>query len=367
MPKITQTPIKENDIKLDLIDHLNQDHRQELLAIATFYSKNNLISDAIVEDIFEEGILIRGTIQQKSTSFYIPFHIKGDLEEKVLYLAYYALTKQGKYLQGSKKQFFEITAKSMPSKNMMRIEFSCMNTLPDYYAGHTYGMVLKTLSSIQHQSSVSSKGLIQRLFDHFLMWLLRILNSQSRMKLIEKLNHDIRLYTLRKSTPLDKGYHGVMDIFLHENSPGSTWIKNLKKGDIILSRTEVEDKHHHLHTGKNILIGDETAFPAIAGILELWNNPTPPTVLILLKDFQDKHYFDHVLSPPNTEWHYLVYEGTQQSDKVISYLSKVQQLDGVWGGLEKEEARKVRHYIRHQFLINGANNHIKGYWVHKSM
>ncbi|MGB0844611.1 MAG: fumarylacetoacetate hydrolase family protein, partial [Alphaproteobacteria bacterium] len=41
----------------------------------------------------------------------------------------------------------------------------------------------------------------------------------------------------------------------------------LKAGDVIMSRSESPDKHPHLKSGQALLIADETAYPALVGIL----------------------------------------------------------------------------------------------------
>ena len=65
---------------------------------------------------------------------------------------------------------------------------------------------------------------------------------------------------------------------------------------------------------KNVLIGDETAYPALAGILELWSNPEPPIILILMNDPEEKDYFKDLAMPKDTEQHYLIYAEKKQSD-----------------------------------------------------
>ena len=98
------------------------------------------------------------------------------------------------------------------------------------------------------------------------------LSTQKRQKLIESMNKDVRLYTLRKafadSSNHEDLHFGYIDIFTHGSSPGSQWVQQLSAGALISSRTETDDKHEHLHEGQAVLIADETAFPALAGILD---------------------------------------------------------------------------------------------------
>lgn len=365
-----KTPITNLDEKLDIIEHLNQDHTEELLVVADFYGKGGeSYQEAFIKDIFEEGLLIEANGAEHKEEIYVPFSIKGSLEDKVLYLAYFALTKQGASLKSNRRKFFEVVGKSKPSKNMMRVFIRSVSPLPEYYAGYTYGIVLKLIKTLPTKESKSEekKNFFQRAFDEFFIWMLRILNTKNRMKLVKTLNKDIRLYTLRRSEKDEQGLAslGCIDVFLHGDSPGGDWIRTLQKGDIIFSRTEVEDKHQHLKLGSNVLVADETAYPAAAGILELWSNPKPPTVIVLYADKAEISYFDHVQAPKGTVYHYVSYEGIEQAAPVLTVLKTLGQLDGAWGGLEREAAKEVRHYIRNELAVDGKKNHIKGYWALK--
>lgn len=365
---MNKTPILDHDEKLDIMEHLNQDHMEELLVVASYYGTQTDYTKVKVTDIFEEGVLLETVNQhEQQNQEYVPFSIQGSLEEKVLYLAYYALTKKGEYLENSRRKFFEVGKKSMPSKNIMRIDIKSLNELPKYYAGYAYGIVLKNINSPEQRDPYKAKkGFFMKIFDHLFLWLLRRLSSKNRMKLVKKMNRDIRLYTLRFSRIEPSQHHylqGAIDIYLHGDSPGGSWVRGLKEGDIIFSRTESKDRHQHLQQGKNILIADETAFPALAGILELWRNPVAPIVLVLMADSADKFYFKDVQMPEGTEVHYLQYEAGKQAKPVVDILKQIQTLDGAWGALERDAAKEIRHYVRNTLSVEGGRNHIKGYWA----
>lgn len=365
---MVKTPIINRNEKLDIMDHLNQDHQEELLVVANYYGKQGEYTQAIIEDIFEEGVVLSAIVLGQSEKIYIPFSIEGSLEERILYLAYYVLTKQGESLRGSRKQFFQVNAKSAPSNNILRVEVKSITPLPEYYAGYTYGVVLKKISNPKAlDTTIKKKGFFARIFNHIFIGLLRILNSKNRVKLIEAMNKDIRLYTLRFSRKNEQHQvtNGAIDVYFHGDSPGGSWVRQLKEGDIIVSRTEVADKHEYLRQGKNVLIGDEAAFPALAGILELWDNPEPPIVMALMNDEVEKKYFQNILMPKGTDFRTIVYKNKKQSDLVIKELERLDHIDGAWGGFERDEAKKVRHFIRNTLSIDGMKNHVKGYWASK--
>lgn len=363
------TPIQEKDRKLDIVDHVNQDHTKELRMIAQSYGKNMHIDHAYIVDIFEEGILLKvhDSELKKYAELFVAFELNGDLEEQILYLAYNSFVKQKIEFSNNTKQYFEVTQKSQITKNITRLTIKSQLPLPHDYAGYAYGLVLKVLEKSQPLKVKSSNksGLIKNIFDRGFLWVMKHLSSQKRQKLLETMNKDVRLYTLRKSfsqsddTVLNYGY---IDIFTHGNSAGSEWVKQLDSGSMISSRTETDDKHTHLHDGRAVLIADETAYPALAGILEFWKNEYPPTVILLCADEADLDYFNNFSFPRNTVLKHVHGDVIYQAQQVIQVLEEVEHIENVWGALENNAAKRVRHYLRNQRQLLGKNNHIKGYW-----
>ncbi|NHB57851.1 SIP domain-containing protein [Acinetobacter sp. 194] len=364
------TTIKDQDRKLDIMDHVNQDHHKELLIIAQTYGQNNAIHDAMIADIYEEGILLH-TQQPSSSSkqeLFIEFELKGDLEEQILYFAYNSFAKQKIEFSNNAKQFFEVIAKSQVSPNITRLTIKSQAPLPEYYAGYAYGFILKVLEKapvIQTNKSNKS-GVLKNLFDRGFLWAMKHLSTQKRQKLMENMNKDVRLYTLRKSfahgSNTDGLHLGYVDVFTHGSSPGSRWVQQLQTGSLISSRTETDDKHEHLHQGQAVLIADETAFPALAGILDFWKNPIPPIVILLCADAADFAYFDDFKFPDQTNIKKITAAVEEQGQQSIALLKSFPQLEQVWGALENNAAKQVRHYFRNERKLAGKNNHIKGYW-----
>lgn len=58
-----------------------------------------------------------------------------------------------------------------------------------------------------------------------------------------------------------------------------------------MSRSGITDKHPHLINGQALLIADETAYSALAGIIENWNNPLPPVIIFISTKQDEQHYF----------------------------------------------------------------------------
>ncbi len=364
-----RTPIKDRDHKTDIIDHVNQDHSDELLTIARAHSPDTDIHSARITDIFQEGIQVSITPRGNQDPYdaFIPFEIEGDLEEKILYSAYAAIVKQGGDLSGSRKHFFEVTGKTQLTTHFTRLTLRSRTPFPEYYPGYAYGFILKTLKGQPESPPPPGKtGWLQQASNRFFIWLMKRLSSNSRQKMLTNINKNVRLYTLRKAwqTTSTDGteYYGHVDIFTHGDSPGSLWSAGLNAGDIILSRSESADKHPHLATGQALLIADETAFPALAAILEQWQNPLPPVVITLSALAEEQDYFSEARLPAGTRMHKAICPADRQGEDVLAIIETLQDFDTAWGAMEADAAKAVRHHLRNVRNIQGKNNHTKGYW-----
>ncbi|MEP3348661.1 MAG: SIP domain-containing protein [Marinomonas sp.] len=368
------TPIKDIDQKLDIIDHVNQDHPEEVLAIARSNTNNgeNLRS-AKVLDIFEEGVNIEVQLDTSTDQVLVPFQIKGELEDQILYLAYAAIVKEGRDFGGNGKYFFEVLAKQNITQNMVRVTVKSTMPLPEYYPGYAYAFLLKIMQAApQITSSESKKKPWQKnMFDRFFVWLMKHLSPKNREKLLQSANKDVRLYTLRKSwknddssTFFDRGY---IDFFTHGETSGSQWVKSLTVGDVIMSRSGTPDKHGHLESGQALLVADETAYPALAGILEKWQNPESPTVVLISSMEAEQAYFDYdKVSLPEGRVHRIVCMPEQQAEKVLAVVQELDSVDVVWAACEAKAAKEIRHFLRNKRQLSGKPNHTKAYWKLKS-
>ena len=467
-----RTPIANQDEKLDIIEHIHQDHPKELLVIAKNYFPNYFtngqFNHAQIVDIYQEGVLLKlstksSTKQTQADNsdspqakqlekkpdkqveqadneqqVFIEFELDGDLEEQILYLAYVSMIKQGEeFGEGNKKQFFTVVGKQQLSKNMIRLTIKSETPLPTDYAGYAYGFMLKTLgrktNNLHHDSQDTDKsfssltkleGLLKlkdnlpslsnlptppdwltQKFNMGLLQLMKRLSSENRQRLFATLNKDTRIYTLRSafksgadSQFLDMGY---VDVFVHGGSVGSRWVDGLQLNDIITSRSQTPDRHEHLVQGQAVLIADETAYPAVAGILETWQNPIPPHLIVVSSDKEEQSYFvedssieDNFVENrfvnsflqngflqsglgqnlpanlkaslkanlKNSHIHRIVCPNTEQGRQVIEVLKTIEDIEVSWGALENNGAKQVRHYLRNERNLIGKNNRVKGYW-----
>lgn len=365
-----RTPIKDVNHKIDIIEHVNQDHQKELLALTQSHINNENISSAEIKDIYQEGVLVQiSKANASQEEVFVPFELDGDLEEQILYLAYAAMVKQGEQPGRNQNQFFEVIGKQKLTANLLRLELKSTMAFSANSPALAYGFSLKVLNKAP-DTKAASKGAktsyVGNLVNRFLLWLIKRLSSKNRRRLLESMSKGIRYYTLRKAWKssaqapfLDRG---SVDVYLHGNTPGSNWAQNLKAGDIIRSQNEIGDKHEHLHQGQAVLIADETAYPALAGILDNWQNPNPPIVFILSSQESEQAYFEEHNLPEGTQVTRIVCHYNDQGAKVVEHLKNTPQIDCAWGALEGESAKTIRYYLRNERDLKGKANRIKAYW-----
>ena len=363
-----RTPITDQDQKLDIIEHVNQDHPDELLLLTQSFSDHPNATSATIVDIYNEGVLVR--IEPGNVETLIPFQLKGDLEEQILYLAYLAMSKQGKSFD-NRKQFFTVSSCEHITPNMLRIYIESPAPLPENSPGYAYWFALKTMEK-QPEKPVQETGSnwFSNLFNRGLLWLMKHLSSQRREKILHSMSKGARYYTLRRawrsSDNAPFADRGSIDVFLHGDTPGSNWARGLKAGDIIYSQAETADKHAHLHQGKALLIADETAYPALAGILDDWQNSAPPRIIILSAAESEQDYFADENFPAGSDVTRITCPPEQQGERTITAINRLTTIDCAWGALENEAAKAIRHHLRNQRLLSGKNNHVKAYWRLKS-
>lgn len=111
-------PVGDVDHKLDVIDHVNQDHTEELMAIARGYYLQGSVQSAKLSDIFEDGVEleIHRETDRIPELLFVPFEIDGSLEDKILYLAFAAVVKQ----EGTSEARDDAFLKLLPNRTLQR-------------------------------------------------------------------------------------------------------------------------------------------------------------------------------------------------------------------------------------------------------
>ncbi len=78
-----RTPLVGRDRKLDIIEHVNNDHLDEMLAVARVGGAPDA-QQARLDDVFEEGCLLVVTgADGTARPLFVPFVLNGDVEENI--------------------------------------------------------------------------------------------------------------------------------------------------------------------------------------------------------------------------------------------------------------------------------------------
>ncbi|MFP9230803.1 SIP domain-containing protein [Pectobacterium cacticida] len=361
-----RTPLADQAKKNDLIEHLNDDHPEDVLSIAQTHCSSAAIS-AQIADIFEEGCLISVTTDKGPETVWLPFVLKGEWEEQVLYLAYDAMVRQGKPLSGAKKQYFTVLETHHASKNMLRLVLKSQTPLVEDAPGFAWLFSLKVLTQAPANLAQEQPGnrILQQWWNRAVLWLFRHASASRREKIRQSLSRDLRYYTLRsaRKSHADSPVADIaeVDVYLHGETQGSVWARQLKAGDVIHSTNEYREQTAHLHQGQTVLIADETALPTVAALLESWKNPVPPVVIAITNDPADQEYLPDGLLPPQTRIHRLD-NSNRIAERVIQLLREMPVIDGAWGALEHLAAKQIRQHLRDERQLGGKQNRVKGYW-----
>ncbi|PAT37062.1 siderophore-interacting protein [Vandammella animalimorsus] len=384
-PASARTPLADQDHKLDILEHINDEHPEEVLAIAQAYGAADARS-ARLEDIFQEGCLLAVTCAETANGssangatdsaaarpLFVPFALKGDLEENVLYLAYEALARQGKPLSGQHKQFFSVLGSEMLTPHMLRLHLQSTVPLPEDAPGHAWFFSLKTLERLPAKLPAARQrmSLIGQWFSRLLLWWLKRASPARREQVMLSFTKDQRYYTLRRArkSSADAPFADLaeVDVFLHRSAdgaptPGSRWASALRAGDVIFSQAQYHEHTEHLAQGQCVLIGDETALPTVAALLEDWRNPQPPVVFCITADALDQPYLADASLPAGARLHRISASGDVAA-AVIAELERLPAIDAVWGALENNDAKAIRQHLRHARGLAGSRNRVKGYW-----
>lgn len=356
-----RTTVKNQEEKIDIIEHVNQDHTNELCEIVYAHSKHKKIVSVRLTDLFEEGGILHVEVEKGVfEEVYVPFTIKGELEEKVLYLAYKAMIDNGKFLASGKKQYFEIVENTFVTKNMLRLTIKSDTEIPTAPAS-AYLFSLKKLEKIRKTTEkAKSTGSFTKFYGKLFLFIMKLLSSKQRSSLLKSMNKKNRYYTIRKTWEENNTYFAHIDVYIHGKTDGADWAKSLQQGDIISSVNEYKEKVAHLSDGKALLIADETALPAVASIVEQWKNPLKPHIILVVNNRKEQGYLNKIKD--NLFETEVILNSEELYENIIKAIEDIGNIETVWGALEKDTATKLRNYFRNTVNIQGKNNRVLGYW-----
>lgn len=366
--------------KAQFIHHVNEEHQDELAMFINAFTTTSISDDAIVSivELYLDGMLLEITtinnnvdaLQDNSThnqtndgglsypsrqyfiAFTDPISESISLQEQYIILLQAAAKKLGKRTIKLQQQKFTVLDGYYASPNMYRLVVTAPDNTPLNYAGYGYLFELSP-------NSVSAK---QNDSD----------NSDSDKTLQ-------RYYTLRKAWQESNNspIRAWIDVYIHGNTAGGNWAHALDSGMQIKSVREYPEKIEHVTEGQCLLICDETSLPTVANLLENWQNPLPPLVIVITNDVDDMSYIHnldlseqlrrdedfmaenlhHIINKPTVDL-------TEQIMEVLNaqLASLPVTIAKVWGALEATNTKSLRQQLKSTLGLSRQDMVLKVYW-----
>ncbi|HBR97572.1 MAG TPA: siderophore-interacting protein [Gammaproteobacteria bacterium] len=362
--------LKKQDV-IDVIEHVNDDHSAEMLSIAQVFVDGDAQRATLV-DVNESGLEIRIESPTGTRQHALAFSFSGEAEDKILFLAYQAMVKQRKVLDGAKTRYLRFVERQTLTPHMLRLVFASDTPLPHNEPGYAFFFLLRTLRPKKRyqESELSKMPFAMRVWFSGILWVMKKLKPPARRKLLKAMYKNSRYYTLRatvpNSAPSSDHHIAWVDVFTHGQSPGGDWAKSLTPGDWVRSTADYREKTNHLHTGQALLIADETAMPSLAALLEQWKNPVVPVVIVISQDAAEQDYIDPSLVPTDAQIHRIVSDHEQLRERLLTLLESLPPIDAAWGALEQQDAKAVRAFLRQHHGLSTGQNRVRGYWQRDS-
>ena len=370
--------------KAQFIHHVNEEHQDELAMFINAFTTTSISDDAIVSivELYLDGMLLEITtinnnnnvnaLQDNSThnqtndaglpslsrqyfiAFTDPISESISLQEQYIILLQAAAKKLGKRTIKLQEQLFTVLDGYYASPNMYRLVVTAPDNAPLNHAGYGY---LFELDSALNSVSIKRNDSDDNDGDKFLQ----------------------RYYTLRKAWQESNNspIRAWIDIYIHGNTEGGNWARALDSGMQIKSVREYPEKTEHLTDGQCLLICDETSLPTVANLLENWQNPLPPLVIVIINDADDVSYIHnldlseqlrrdkdfmaenlyHIINKPTVDL-------TEQIMEVLNaqLASLPVTIAKVWGALEATNTKSLRQQLKSTLGLSRQDMVLKVYW-----
>jgi NADPH-dependent ferric siderophore reductase len=174
-----------------------------------------------------------------------------------------------------------------------------------------------------------------------------------------------RAYTVRRFDPLSKKLE--LDFVLHgDNGPVSAWAARVKPGDSF----EISAAHPRSgfaiqsSTERYLLFGDETALPAIGGILEALPAHARADVFVEVDDANEEQTIDTVAAV-NFNWLHRKGGGRSVSggfEEAAKTLGRPDENTVIWIAAESSIVKSLRKHALSDWSADRRRLHAAGYW-----
>lgn len=313
-------PIQTEDAAYT-IGHVNEDHVAEMLLCVRAFTDIQDPIDVKLTALYPDGVQGDVTSAAGQRSVFIPYSVEGPAHEAIRATVAAAMKKLG-IKPEQRVAHWQVTENRVLSPHFRRLMLDLgEDARPDWAAGYCCRFVLPVKSQKGEDPST-------------------------------------RPYTLRR---VDAG-RAAVDIYCHDDTPGSRWAMNLKVGDQVTVRGGRHEPFPDFSAGPGLLLGDETALPTIAALLESWAHQYPLQVLLEVDDAADQLYLDEVELPQGCQvgW---VTRGDGAGVKLLAAVKRLEQTPAaVWGATEVEAAKHLRAYLNTICGLSAQQGRVTGYW-----
>lgn len=354
--------------KIKFMNHVNDEHQDELALFVEAFADTKLSNDmaVVVAEVYSNGLLLEASVQNVEalpnhkvemlsdgiSQFFIEFENVIDetitLKSQYINLLQVASKKLGKLAIKQQERYFTVIDGYYASPNMFRLVVVAPADTPLNYAGYAYLFEMNTDVSISHNSAAAS----------------------------EKLQ---RYYTLRKAwqDAETQQIQGWVDIYIHGDTSGGNWARAVQAGTQLKSVRDYPERIAHLNDGQCLLLCDETSMPTVANLLENWQNPIAPIVIVMTNDGAELSYLQEIeLSQTLAEInsfkqdnivHILNTPSIDLPDAIVSAIDTRLEdgsilIEKVWGALSAADAKILRRQLKTKFDLSRQDMVMKVYW-----
>ena len=354
--------------KIKFMNHVNDEHQDELALFVEAFADTKLSNEmaVVVAEVYSDGLLLEASVQNVEilpnhkaealpdavSQFFIEFENVIDetitLKSQYINLLQVASKKLGKLAIKQQERYFTVIDGYYASPNMFRLVVAAPADTPLNYAGYAYLFEMNTDVSISHNSAAAS----------------------------EKLQ---RYYTLRKAwqDAETQQIQGWVDIYIHGDTSGGNWARAVQAGTQLKSVRDYPERIAHLNDGQCLLLCDETSMPTVANLLENWQNPIAPIVIVMTNDGAELSYLQEIeLSQTLAEInsfkqdnivHILNTPSIDLPDAIVSAIDTRLEdgsilIEKVWGALSAADAKILRRQLKTKFDLSRQDMVMKVYW-----
>lgn len=177
----------------------------------------------------------------------------------------------------------------------------------------------------------------------------------------DELRPDARAYTVRRFDP-----HALeldLDVVMHGASPSTRWASMAQPGDELALTGPRHDFYASPEADHHLLIGDETALPAIAAILDDLPADTAATALVEVGQPSDQLPL-RTTAHTRVQWVYRDGQSAGSTDQLFQAVRDLHWPAGevqAWVGAETAVARSIRGLLRERG-VRPECQQVSGYW-----